>query len=284
MATTEEQSCVNAPSDSPSTDEMATTEEQSCVKVPETPTMSRKRPQEAVAVVTPDTDLVTRKKTKAAKTDWRFAMSIFSKFQPGLGHDGVGLYGTLTPASALKVLERLDLKEKTHLDVGAADGKMMLGALALGASKSFGIEIAGDCLEAKFDAMKRKLEAKVGPLEAKLACNTDVCLLEDVDVSEWLRHLFQDDSSDIVVTAVWHGFTIESKQTLLRAIASAYPRVTRFSLIGPMRKDYGDPDDVIDFLTNDCGIDDNRVILAHHDHCTLAGGEAHRALTFHLLP
>ena len=252
----------------------------------QTPKGNRKRDVE-VAVVTPETPALKKRNHKDSNTkDWGAAMSIFTKFQPGLGHDGVGLYGTLTPASAQRVLQRLDLDGKIHIDIGAADGKMMLGALALGAKRSYGIEIAGDCLVAKFDAMKRQLAAKIDrPLEAVLACNTDICDLPEENVVQWLDHVFQcQEDDDIVVTAVWHGFTIDSKQTLLRAIAKAYPRVTRFSLIGPMRKDFGYPDDVLDFLRSDCGIPADNVLLAHHDHCNLAGGEAQRALTFHLLP
>mmetsp|Transcript_9777 Transcript_9777/g.29638 ORF Transcript_9777/g.29638 Transcript_9777/m.29638 type:complete len:269 (-) Transcript_9777:378-1184(-) len=264
------------------------------------PVTPRKRPlggealaAEATAIpVTPDaveSSLLPSKKRRGATTDPDFnaAMSIFRSGMPGLGHNGLGLYGTLTKGSALKVLDRLDLEGKTHVDVGAADGRMLLGALALGAARSYGIEIAGDCLAVKFDGMKKKLEAKLKrPLSATLKCDTDICHLpQQAGVAGWLTHLFDDDAeSDVVLTAIWHGFTIDSKETLLRAVAAAYPRVSRFSLIGPMQKDFGKPEDVLDFLRTDCHLHASKVVLAHHDEVTLSGGEAHRALTFHLLP
>ena len=43
---------------------------------------------------------------------------------PGLGHDGVGLYGTLTNTTMRRMIERVECEDRTHVDVGAADGKV----------------------------------------------------------------------------------------------------------------------------------------------------------------
>ena len=62
----------------------------------------------------------------------------------------------------------------------------------------------------------------------------------------------EDTSSEITVSAVWHGFNPEAKRCLLSAIARS-SRVSRFSLIGPAARDYGKPEAVIDFVKGNCG-------------------------------
>uniref|UniRef100_A0A7S3NEV1 DOT1 domain-containing protein n=1 Tax=Aureoumbra lagunensis TaxID=44058 RepID=A0A7S3NEV1_9STRA len=182
----------------------------------------REKVEEDLAIVTPTTSYDDEKKVKFQKLNesnedhWSIAMSIFTKFEPGLGHDGVGLYGTPTPASARKVLERLSVSGCTHIDIGAADGKMMLGAMALGAERSFGIELAGNCLVTKFNAMKAKLANAIGrhDLDTTLACDTDIINLSPEGVHQWIAHVFgRDPGNNIVLSAVWHGFTIDAKKS-----------------------------------------------------------------------
>lgn len=223
-------------------------------------------------------EVVVTPEPKKKKDRWAVAMSVFAKFEPGLGHDGVGLYGTLTDASVRVVLERAKVRGRTHFDVGAGDGKVMLGALAAGAARSFGVEIAGDALETKFRAMKAKLEAACDEtFDGDLKCGVDITDF-DAPVERWLVDCFNVvDADDIVVTAVWHGFNVEAKESLLAALAMS-SSVTAFTLVGPVRKDYGTAAAVRAFFLRF----GTHVSLVHDDRATLAGGESYRALTFHM--
>jgi hypothetical protein len=254
------------------------------VTAPITPSKpSRKRASDA-AIVTPHGS----KKTKGAaetpvdEKKWKQAMSIFRKFMPGLGHDGVGLYGTLTNATMRRMIERLECEDHTHVDVGAADGKVLLGAMALGARNAYGLEISGPALADKFHAMRDKLAVHF-PMsgDARLATSTDITELRGPSVDDWLSEVFgvADDGSKITVSAVWHGFDPPAKEALLAACAAS-PRVSRFSLIGPSKRDYGKPEAVLDFLA----LHGAKADLVGDDNANLSGsGENQRVMTFELL-
>ena len=178
-----------------------------------------------------------KKQEDEATKNYSFTMSIFKKFSPGLGHDGDGLYGTLTNSSLRNLVENLGVEGKTLIDIGAADGKVMLAALALGAKSVYGVELAGSSLETKFDAMVRKL--RDGFLrqdqKAALKCNTDIVKLKLGSISEILRHQFPSmhrvtPGRNVLVSAVWHGFNVEAKEALL-TILSRSQHVKRFSLV-----------------------------------------------------
>ena len=66
------------------------------------------------------------------------------------------------------MIDRCDVAGKTHVDVGAADGKVLLGALALGAAHVYGLEISGPGLSDKFHAM-RDILAQDHPLGGSAA-------------------------------------------------------------------------------------------------------------------
>eukprot|EP00945_MAST-04E_sp_MAST-4E-sp1_P008966 g8966.t1 len=215
-------------------------------------------------------------------------MGIFKKFSPGLGHDGDGLYGTLTNNSLRCLVENLGVEGKTLIDIGAADGKVMLAGLALGAKSVYGVELAGSSLEVKFDAMVRKLrEGYLRPAQkAALKCNTDIVKLKLGTISEILLHQFPSmhritPGRNVVVSAVWHGFNIEAKEALL-TILSRSQHVARFTLVGPVKKDYGVSEDVLAFVKQSnpkC-----RIKKISNESATLSGGgEKYRALTFELL-
>lgn len=90
----------------------------------------------------------------------------------------------------------------------------------------------------------------------------------------------EDTSSEITVSAVWHGFNPEAKRCLLSAIARS-SRVSRFSLIGPAARDYGKPEAVIDFVKGNCG---TTLELVGDDKAHLSGsGENQRVMTFAVL-
>lgn len=238
----------------------------------------RKRAQDGEegsgVVVTPE-----MKKSKRPTNDpWAAAMSVFAKYSPGLGHDGRGLYGSLTNESLRRMLERHAFDPvTTHLDIGAGDGKVMLGALALGVAHSFGVEIAGSALSNKFEAMRSVLASKIGAINAELRCEIDVADLDETrGIEGWLGDVFAHNSTaELCVTAVWHGFTVESKECVLKALAHSR-RVSTFSLVGPVRKDYGNAKDVLEFFSRF----DKPTNLLYDDKATLAGGESYRALTF----
>ena len=137
--------------------------------------------------------------------------SIFQKFQPGLGHDGTGLYGTLTAGTMRTMIERCEVVGRTHVDVGAADGKVLLGALSLGAAHVYGIEISGDGLQTKFEGMRDVLAQShsMGASSARLACSIDICDLRGATVEAWLNEVFNEsDDTEITVSAVWHGYVL----------------------------------------------------------------------------
>ena len=59
----------------------------------------------------------------------------------------------------------------THLNVGVADGKVILGALARGAVRSFGLEVASDALTVKCNAIVAKVRKALDlPGRTELAC------------------------------------------------------------------------------------------------------------------
>ena len=71
-------------------------------------------------------------------------------------------------------------------------------------------------------------------------------------------------------------FNTEAKETLLSACARSQ-RVTRFSLIGPAKRDYGNPEAVIDWV-GQCG---GACKLVGDDKGHLSGsGENQRIMTF----
>jgi len=137
--------------------------------------------------------------------------SIFQRFQPGLGHDGTGLYGTLTAGTMRTMIERCEVVGRTHVDVGAADGKVLLGALSLGAAHVYGVEISGDGLQTKFEGMRDVLAQShaMGASSARLACSIDICDLRGATVEAWLNEVFNEsDDTEITVSAVWHGYVL----------------------------------------------------------------------------
>lgn len=245
---------------------------------PKTPSKGKRKSSSTAAVVTPH-DKKKKAEPTAEEKKWKNAMSIFRKFEPGLGHDGTGLYGTLTNATLRKMLDRCDVAGRTHVDVGAADGKVLLGATALGAKHAYGIEISGPALATKFEAM-RDMAAHSFPTdgEKKLATGTDITELEGATVEAWLDEVFGagTDDTEITVSAVWHGFNIEAKEALLAACAKS-SRVARFSLIGPAKRDYGGPEAVLDYVKANGA----RAEMVGDDLAHLSGsGENQRVMTF----
>ena len=98
---------------------------------------------------------------------------------------------------------------RTHVDVGAADGKVLLGALSLGAAHVYGVEISGDGLQTKFEGMRDVLAQShgMGASSARLACSIDICDLRGGTVEAWLNEVFNEsDDTEITVSAVWHGY------------------------------------------------------------------------------
>ena len=75
---------------------------------------------------------------------------------------------------------------------------------------------------------------------------------------------------------ITYRFNTEAKETLLSACARSQ-RVTRFSLIGPAKRDYGNPEAVIDWV-GQCG---GTCKLVGDDKGHLSGsGENQRIMTF----
>ena len=188
----------------------------------------------------------------------------------------------------------------SQVDVGAADGKVMLGALALGAARSYGLEVSGPALRDKFEAMLLSLRSRpaVQVGVGELLCNTDITEL-DGNVERWLADCFASFNAvagnvaaapaqpkrrrDIAVSAVWHGFNVEAKEALLAALADSQ-RVSTFTLVGPTKKDYGTSAKVLDFVQSRRTDGLVNVAFLHDDTVKLAGGgESYHALTFEIL-
>jgi hypothetical protein len=195
---------------------------------------------------------------------WRLAkaMSIYRRFSPGLGHDGDGLYGALTNQSLKKLMVSLDMENTRIVDIGAADGKVLLAGLACGAVSAHGVEVCGDCLEDKFDSMIRLLKrdkvlstAQV----ARLKCKVNVAELPEEcgsTVEGMLAHYFPEeyttdetnsDEPELIVIAVWHGFNVAAKQALLRLLCKSTV-VSRFVVVGPQNFPYGKSDEILEFM------------------------------------
>ena len=97
------------------------------------------------------------------------------------------------------------------IDLGAADGKVLLGALSLGAAHVYGVEISGDGLQTKFEGMRDVLAQShsMGASSARLACSIDICDLRGGTVEAWLNEVFNEsDDTEITVSAVWHGYVL----------------------------------------------------------------------------
>lgn len=181
--------------------------------------------------------------------------------------------------------------------------------MALGARNAYGLEISGPALADKFHAMRDKLARPAAPEkplarpprratrktpadapqavhfpmtgDARLATSTDITELRGPSVDDWLSEVFgvADDGSKITVSAVWHGFDPPAKEALLTACAAS-ARVSRFSLIGPSKRDYGKPEAVLDFLA----LHGAKADLVGDDNANLSGsGENQRVMTFELL-
>jgi hypothetical protein len=216
--------------------------------------------------------------TKIAETDtpkWRLAkaMSTYRRYSPGLGHDGDGLYGALTNNSLRHLMEEINVGGCRVVDIGAADGKVLLAALACGAKMAHGVEVAGDALENKFDSMIRELR-RDGVLSeeqpARLKCKVNVARLPDGcgdNVEGMLSHYFPEDYASVfgkkktgakssssngklVVIAVWHGFNVEAKQALLRCLCESRI-VEKFVVVGPQNFPYGKSDEILEFLRDE---------------------------------
>ena len=214
---------------------------------------------------------------------YNLAMAVFKKYCPGLGHDGEGLYGTLTNNSLSNIMKTVRPTGKCIVDVGAADGKVLLAGLAFQARSALGIELAGDSLVTKFNAMVNSIKNKtMGAFptqnqSACLKCNTDILKFENGSMTDLLTQCFPgifriQPGRSIVVCAVWHGFTINAKESLLKRLANSH-FVQSFTVVGPQLKDYGKSTEVLDFLKQQ-----NPKCTAHHVSSipvTLSGGGEH---------
>ena len=214
---------------------------------------------------------------------YNLAMAVFKKYCPGLGHDGEGLYGTLTNNSLSNIMKTVRPTGKCIVDVGAADGKVLLAGLAFQARSALGIELAGDSLVTKFNAMVNSIKNKtMGAFptqnqSACLKCNTDILKFENGSMTDLLTQCFPGTfrmrpGRSIVVCAVWHGFTIKAKESLLKRLANSH-FVQSFTVVGPQLKDYGKSTEVLDFLKQQ-----NPKCTAHHVSSipvTLSGGGEH---------
>lgn len=199
---------------------------------------------------------------------WRLAkaMSVYRRFSPGLGHDGDGLYGALTNNSLKNLMTELNVAGTRVVDIGAADGKVLLAALACGALSAHGVEVAGDALENKFDSMIKVL-CRDGVLTtaqtARLKCKVNVAELPEEcgdNMEGMLSHYFPQEfsasdtvateSSKLIIVAVWHGFNVEAKQALLRSLCKSQV-VDRFVVVGPQNFPYGKPDEILEFMADE---------------------------------
>jgi hypothetical protein len=198
-------------------------------------------------------------------------MSTYRRYSPGLGHDGDGLYGALTNNSLKHLMEELNVAGTRVVDIGAADGKVLLAALACGAVSAHGVEVAGDALENKFDSMineLRKDSVLSTSQTARLRCKVNVAKLPDGcgnNVEGMLSHYFPNEFTDgngngneeehenensnaeLVVVAVWHGFNVEAKQALLNSLCKS-GLVNRFVVVGPQNFPYGRSDEILEYM------------------------------------
>ncbi len=233
----------------------------------------------------------------AAAANHKVAMSLYRKYQPGLGHDGDGLYGALTDNSLTALFAALPCAGRRVCDIGAADGKVLLAALAHGARAAHGVEVAGDALVGKFDSMVAKLREKHvihSGQTAGLKCNVNVAQLpldQNGSVEAMLAGCFPEEFSDLVgarakqtcprellVTAVWHGFNVEAKQALLRLLAKSQS-VERFVVVGPQSFPYGRPDEILAFLEDDAGCTWSPKVTSDIVVKLSGGGESYHAIT-----
>ena len=195
-------------------------------------------------------------------------MSTYRRYSPGLGHDGDGLYGALTNNSLKNLMENLDVKGTRVVDIGAADGKVLLAALGCGAISAHGVEVAGDVLETKFDSMVNELRKDNIVTEsqrARLRCKVNVAKLPTEcgdNVESMLAHYFpqefgsnpdtttEENNAELVIVAVWHGFNVEAKQALLRSLSKS-KLINRFVVVGPQNFPYGRSDEILEFLKDE---------------------------------
>ena len=134
------------------------------------------------------------------------------------------------------MIERCEVVGRTHVDVGAADGKVLLGALSLGAAHVYGIEISGDGLQTKFEGMRDVLAQShsMGASSARLACSIDICDLRGATVEAWLNEVFNEsDDTEITVSAVWHGYVLYFDTPLTINIGSTPRPRKRYSARAP---------------------------------------------------
>ena len=125
------------------------------------------------------------------------------------------------------MIERCEVVGRTHVDVGAADGKVLLGALSLGAAHVYGVEISGDGLQTKFEGMRDVLAQShsMGASSARLACSIDICDLRGATVEAWLNEVFNEsDDTEITVSAVWHGYVLYTLIRLSNTYVGSTPR------------------------------------------------------------
>lgn len=188
------------------------------------------------------------------------AMRAYRRFVPGLGHDGCGLFGTLTDESLRRLMSSLLVHDGHVIDIGAADGKMLLSALTLGAKSAHGVEIAGGCLELKYSAVINALWRLNPPaIESHqvtgLRCSIDICESNQHTIEAFLAVAFPHSAQfaaagatpDLIVISHWHGFTISAKQELMKHVARS-TRVVQFCVIGPLRQPYGSADEIVSYL------------------------------------
>lgn len=233
------------------------------------------------------------KRNKDRNFQWdnfKIAMKIFKKYCPGLGHDGDGLYGTLTNNSLQHIMNEIQPREKILVDIGAADGKVLLAGLSFGAHAAFGMELAGDALETKFEAMINGLKKETNfrfpsnEQMARLKCSTDITTFKSGTTSDMLLSCFPKSfkmvpGKNILVCAVWHGFTISAKESLLRRLANSH-FVESFTLVGPQLKDYGKPEEVLAYMKNENPRFSVRKVSSSPVKLS-GGGEHYQAVTFY---
>lgn len=225
------------------------------------------------------------------RTNHIAAMRAYRRFVPGLGHDGCGLFGTLTDDSLRRIMGKLSLQDAYVVDIGAADGKILLAALSHGARSAHGVDVAGDCLETKYAAIVAELKCMTPPAieshqSTALRCKIDIRNSEARSIEAFLALVFplcaqytatSAAAPNLVVVSNWHGFAVDAKQRLMKYVARSN-RTAKFCVVGPRRQPYGTADEIVAYLEDYGWVDVQR---APRDDLVVAlsgSGEKHHAV------
>ena len=133
----------------------------------------------------------------------------------GDGADGgvIGLNGSVTASSLVKILRLIHARDHVLVDLGAGDGRVILSAMAVGSDKAVGFELPlNNSYKILFLAARRKLQQNSGGIpfvQVQVDWSRAEWTPRDVDTLETL------ECNPYCIFSFWVGMPLNTQQHIL---------------------------------------------------------------------